>query len=317
MGCGGSQPAEQPAQQAPPPQPQQSPPQMQGGGGGNAFGPMIQAPNPNDPPFMQTAAPSGMSWSQYCQGARSFVDPKSGFLGGAWAECIAWGVVFEHNNAAIWDGNPQWTNCGGGPVGGILIALERACGGRQDIMEAANRLEDASHALADAGQPLPAIQQAVKLPANAVPGQQVTVGHPQMPGAYQKITVPPGGQPGQTIMTQAPVQPTQAGKTGMSTGSKVAFAAGGVVAVGAAAGVAYYATQGGGWDGFTGDMASAGGWAEGAAGDAGAWAEGAASDAGGWAEGSAAPWLEGATGDVGDWTTGAAEDAGGFLEDLF
>lgn len=327
MGCGGSsEQAQQPQQQQAPPQQQQqsSPPQMQAAPGARPRGPVIQAPVASDPAFMQTAAPSGMSWSQYCAGAKSFVDPQTGFLGGAWAECIAWGVVFEHNNN--WDSMPQFQP--DGPVGGILIALGRACGGRQDIMDAADRLEAASHALAENGQPLPSIQQAIKLPANAVPGQQCTVGHPQMPGAYQKITVPQGAQPGQTVMAPAPVQPTKNGKTGMSTGSKVAFAAGGVVAVGAAAGVAYYATEGGGFDGFTGDMAAAGGWAEGAAGDAGgwaegaagdagAWAEGAAGDAGGWAEGTAAPWAEGAAGDVGEWTTGAAGDVGGFIEDLF
>lgn len=282
-------------------------------GGGGARGPVISAPDPSDPPFMQTGSPCGMSWGQYCKGAKSFVDPQTGLLGGSWAECVAWGVVFEHSND--WASMPQYA--ADGPVGGIMMALEKACGGRPDIMDAANKLEEKSHVLADTGQPLPAIQQAVKLPANAVPGQQCTVGHPSMPGAYQKITVPQGGQPGQTIMTPAPVQPTKNGKTGMSTGSKVAFAAGGVVAVGAGAGVAYYATQGGGFDGFTGDVAGAGDWAGGAAGDAGDWAGGAAGDVGGWAEGTAAPWAEGAAGDVGEWTTGAGADVGSFITDLF
>jgi len=330
MGCGGSKDeASQPQQQAPQQQNQgAAPPQM---GSGATRGPVIGAPSAQDPPFMRTAAPCGMSWGQYCKGAKSFIDPTTGLLGGSWAECIAWGVVFEHAND--WDQMPEYQE---GPVGGILEALGRACGGRQEIMDAADRLEAACHQLAESGQPMPAIQQAVKLPANAVPGQQVTVGHPQMPGAYQKITVPQGGQPGQTIMTPAPVQPTQTGKTGMSTGSKVAFAAGGVVAVGGAAGVAYYATQGGGFDGFTGDVGAAGDWAGGAAGDAGDfvtgdaadwaggaagdagdWTTGAAGDVGGWAEGTAAPWAEGAAGDVGEWTTGAADDVGGFLSDLF
>mmetsp|Transcript_35282 Transcript_35282/g.77073 ORF Transcript_35282/g.77073 Transcript_35282/m.77073 type:complete len:293 (-) Transcript_35282:208-1086(-) len=290
-------------------------------------GPRIQPPNPEDPPFMQTASPSGMSWGQYVKNGNSFVDPDTGFLAGPWAECIAWGVIFEHTND--WGAMPEYA--ADGVVGGILQALEVSCGRNPDTMAAAQRLEDASHELAERGQPLPAIKQAVKLPPNAVPGQPCKVPHPQMPGAYQTITVPPGSQPGQTITTTAPVQPTKTGKTGMSTGSKVAFAAGGAVAVGAAAGVAYYATQGGGFDGFVGDMGSAGGaiggaaggaaeWAGGAAGTAGEWAGGAAGTAGDWAGGAAgdvAEWSGGAAGDVAEWTTGAVGDIGGFIGNLF
>lgn len=279
----------------------------------------IEAPNGSDPPFMQTAAPSGTSWGQYCRGGNSFVDPRTGFLAGPWAECVSWAVIFEHNND--WNNMPQYA--ADGPVGGVLEALSRATGGRQDLAQAAQKLEDASHALADNGQPLPAINMCVQLPQNCQPGQPCRIQNPQVPGTYMTVQAPANAQPGQQVMAPAPVQPT---KTGMSTGTKVAFAAGGVLAVGAVAGAAYYATEGGGLDGFTGDMGAAGGAIAGAdyggmAGDAGEWAGGAAdtvagADYGGMAEG-AGDWAGGAAGDVGEFTCEGFDGGADFIADLF
>jgi hypothetical protein len=251
-----------------------------------------------------------MSWGQYLEYSQSFVDPRTGLLSGPWAECIAWGVVFEHAND--WSKDPRYAR--DGPVGGILEALGQKVGGNQQLMEAAQRLEDQCHQLAESGQPLPAIQQAVQVPQGAVPGQPMKVANPQMPGTYQTITCPQGAQAGQQVMAPAPMQPTQNGKTGMSTGSKVAFAAGGVVAVGAAAGVAYYATQGGGFDGFVGDMGAAGDWAGGAAGDAAGWVDGGGI---GDAAGQAGDFAQDFGGDAMEWGGDAAEDVGGFVMDLF
>eukprot|EP00933_Yihiella_yeosuensis_P061326 TRINITY_DN64130_c0_g1_i1.p1 TRINITY_DN64130_c0_g1~~TRINITY_DN64130_c0_g1_i1.p1 ORF type:complete len:365 (+),score=98.34 TRINITY_DN64130_c0_g1_i1:130-1095(+) len=290
-------------------------------------GPKIQPPNPSDPPFMQTASPSGMSWGQYVTTTNSFIDPKTGFLAGPWGECIAWGVVFEHAND--WANDPQYA--ADGPVGGILQALEKACSGDAAIMGAGQKLEDASHALAERDEPLPAIKQAVTLPANAVPGQPCKIQHPQMPGSYQTIVCPAGGVPGQQIPINAPVQPTKTGKTGMSTGSKVAFATGAAVVVGATAGVAYYATEGGGFDGFVADASTAGEWMGAAAGDAGEWAAGAGEDVAAWAPGafedasdavggaaeSVGEWAPGAAEDAAEWTTGAVDDIGDALSGLF
>jgi len=281
---------------------------VQGGG----WGPQVRVmpPNPNDPPFMQTVSPSGTAWGQYVRTGASFVNPQTQVLAGPWAECISWAVVFEHSND--WSSMPQYA--ADGPVGGVLQALEMAMASnpqKDHILQAANRLEEQSHALMNDGQQLPAINQMVTLPPNAVPGQMCQVQNFQSPGTMMSVMVPPNAQPGQQIMAPAPVQPNQSG--GMSTGGKVALAAGGAVAAGALAAGVYYGTVGGGMDGFTGDMAAAGGAVGDAAGAAGEWAGGAAGAAGEWgagAAGAAGDWAGGAAGAVGDWAPGAADAAG-------
>jgi len=305
MGCGGSQEAGQPAPQRAGGAPR---PGGAGGGWGNQKV-IIEAPNPADPPFMQTAAPSGTTWGQYVRTGSSFVDPRTGFLAGPWAECIAWAVVFEHNND--WSSMPQYA--ADGVVGGVLQALERT-GRGPDVMQAAQRLEDASHALAERGEPLPAINQCVTLPSNAVPGQPVKIANPQAPGTYMTVQVPPNAQPGQQIMTPAPCQPT---KTGTGTGTKLAYAAGGAVVAGGVAAAVYYGTSGGGVDGFVGDMGAAGG----AIGDAvgGIDAGGIAGDAGAMAGDvgdavAGVDWAGGADA-AGDWGGMAMADAGEFGAD--
>jgi len=266
----------------------------------------VEAPNPSDPPFMQTVAPSGTTWGQYVRTGASFVNPSTGFLAGPWAECISWAVILEHSND--WSKMPQYA--ADGVVGGVLQSLENSLQSRPNrdqILEAAQRLEDASHQLMDNGQPLPAINQVVTLPANAMPGQPCQVQNFQQPGTMMTVQVPQNAGPGQQIMAPAPVQPHQSG--GMSTGGKVALAAGGAVAVGALAGAAYYGTVGGGMDGLVGDVGAAGGAIGDAAGGAADWAGGAADDVG--------DWVGGAAGDVGDWAGGAAADVGEFGGEAF
>eukprot|EP00933_Yihiella_yeosuensis_P076764 TRINITY_DN8668_c0_g1_i1.p1 TRINITY_DN8668_c0_g1~~TRINITY_DN8668_c0_g1_i1.p1 ORF type:complete len:310 (+),score=91.40 TRINITY_DN8668_c0_g1_i1:77-1006(+) len=295
MGCSSSTDAAPPQQgQAP----QQAP--VQGQVPPRQGQVVVQAPNPSDPPFMQTAAPSGMSWGQYVRTKGTFIDPNSGFLQGPWAECISWGVIFEHTND--WGSMPQYA--ADGVVGGILNAYEQFLAGnpnKGNFMDAAQKLEDASHALADNGQPLPAIQQVVTMPAGAQPGQPCKVVNPQNPNTYMTVNCPHNSGPGQQMMVPMPVQPQQSGqmaasggKGGMSTGSKVAMAVGGAVVVGGVAAGAYHLAGG--------DL---GGLAEGAAGGI---ADGAGEVAG-FAEG-AAPVVGDALGDAGEWAGGAFADAG-------
>eukprot|EP00428_Durinskia_dybowskii_P001002 CAMPEP_0170301142 /NCGR_PEP_ID=MMETSP0116_2-20130129/50824_1 /TAXON_ID=400756 /ORGANISM="Durinskia baltica, Strain CSIRO CS-38" /LENGTH=312 /DNA_ID=CAMNT_0010552951 /DNA_START=68 /DNA_END=1002 /DNA_ORIENTATION=- len=312
MGCGSSSDAasqqQQPQyyQQQPPPQYQQGQVvgygnvqqgHVQQGGrphmGWGAPGAQVrvQPPNPNDPAFMQTVSPAGTTWGQYVRTGASFVDPKTGYLAGPWAECIAWAVIFEHSHA--WKTMPQYQR--DGVVGGVLNALEATLQGNPNknrVMEAAQRLEDDSHALMNQGRQLPAIQQCVKLPQNAVPGKVIRLENPQTPGTYMTVQVPPNAQPGQPILTATPVQPNKNGK--MSTGGKVALVAGGAVAAGALAAGVYYGTSGGGLDGLAGDVS-------GAAGAIGA--DGALDTVGGA--------VSGAAGAVGDWAPGAIDTAGG------
>jgi len=108
-----------------------------------------------DTPFMRTAAPNGMPWSQYVQKGKLSIDPSTGYLSGPWAECICQCVRFEHSNA--WQRMPEYTD-GEGPVGGVLSALAAVAVDRTDgerLLEAANALEDAAHSAVEGGRPLP------------------------------------------------------------------------------------------------------------------------------------------------------------------
>lgn len=294
-----------------------APPQQNYGWGAPAGQVIVQQPSQSDPAFMRTVAPSGTSWGQYVRTGASFIDPKTGFLAGPWAECISWAVIFEHSND--WSSMPEYAQ--DGVVGGVLQALESTVAGKpnqQNIMEAAQRLEDASHALMDQDEPLPAIQQVITVPQGAVPGQPMRIANPQTPGTYMNVQMPPNAQPGQQILAPAPCQPSKSG--GMSTGSKVALAAGGAVVAGGIAAAAYYGTVGGGMDGFVGDMGDAGDAIGGAAGDAADWAGGAvdtAGDAFGDAAGAIGDFGGDAVDVVGDFGGDAVDGVGDFLGDLF
>lgn len=250
---------------------------------------VVQPPNPNDPPFMKTACPSGTTWSQYCRTGGTFIDPQSGYLSGPWAECISWGCVFEHTND--WSSMPEYA--ADGPIGGILQALEATLAGnpnKDQFMQAASRLEDASHALAENGQPLPAIRQVVTLPPNVQPGQVCTVQNPQTPGTTMQIQAPPNAAPGKQVLAPAPQQPNKKGH-GMSTGAKVGFALGGAALIGGAA--------------YAGAMAGEAGYFDGAI-DAASPAVESGIDVGG-----------DVIQDVGDWGGDAAESMGDAIMDLF
>lgn len=296
MGCCGSSDAEKNADQPrPAAQPQGQGPPGQMGAGQHGWGQpgaqvRVAPPDPNDPPFMKTIAPSGTTWSQYVRTGASFVDPQSGYLAGPWAECVSWGVVFEHTND--WASIPEYA--ADGPVGGILQALEQFLSGnprKQDYMNAANRLEEASHALADNGQELPAIRQVVTVPQGATPGQMCRVENPQTPGTYMQVQVPQNAQAGQPMLAPAPVQPNKEGngKKGMSTGAKVGFALGGAALIGGCAYAGAMAGEAGHFDGAIDAMG----------------AEGALDAVG-----------EGAM-DVGEFAGEGLGDAGDFLMDLF
>ena len=50
---------------------------------------------------METAAPTGATWSQYVQTAPINIAPTTGLLAGPWAECIAYAVLYEHTSVVI------------------------------------------------------------------------------------------------------------------------------------------------------------------------------------------------------------------------
>lgn len=56
--------------------------------------------------FMDTAAPNGTSWGQYCQAHEVAVDPSTGTIAGPWGECLAWAVAYEQQNPG-WHQDPR------------------------------------------------------------------------------------------------------------------------------------------------------------------------------------------------------------------
>lgn len=295
------------------------------------------------PPFMRTLAPNGSPWSEYVRTGYIGVDPGTGFLSGPWAECVCWGVRFEHGND--WQSMPEYAG-GDGPVGGVLAALEASTAGRADtqcLLEAAARLEEAAHSAADAGQPLPVIggpqrapfgQPAYMQPGACEPptfGQPAYGGHPacaqpmygQQYGGGQGFGYQPAAQPyaPQQAYASAPAygqavepeyyQPPYAGAGGPTLLQQQSQYQGG-------------AAGGGMGGGAKMAMAAAGGVAAGVGGyylathmddvgEAFGDAAGAVGHAGEAALGFAGHAVEG----MGDFVGHAAEDVVDFVEDVF
>ena len=57
---------------------------------------------------MGTAAPNGQYWSQYCHGEPEL--SSGNFIVGPWGECLAWAVVYEHQNQ--WENDPDYRHLG-------------------------------------------------------------------------------------------------------------------------------------------------------------------------------------------------------------
>eukprot|EP00931_Biecheleriopsis_adriatica_P027058 TRINITY_DN1633_c0_g1_i5.p1 TRINITY_DN1633_c0_g1~~TRINITY_DN1633_c0_g1_i5.p1 ORF type:complete len:312 (-),score=68.62 TRINITY_DN1633_c0_g1_i5:255-1190(-) len=212
-------------------------------------------------PFLRTPGPTGLPWAQYVQTGACYIDGRTGFLAGPWAECIEAGVHFEHSSD--WQRIPEYAG-GEGPVGGILSALGRsleARGDRQQLLEAAERLEEAAHEREDRSSPFsrgagtPPQPYAPMQPQGyqAFGVQQPGPHFEQQPYAGQQaygVQQPYGGQqpygygsqpydgyqagyePGPTLLQQQ--SQNQGG--GMGTGAKVAMGVG-AAAVGVVGGV--------------------------------------------------------------------------------
>ena len=56
--------------------------------------------------FMNTAAPTGVSWANFCQQHEVVVDPSTGMISGPWGECLAWAVAYEKQNPG-WHQDPR------------------------------------------------------------------------------------------------------------------------------------------------------------------------------------------------------------------
>lgn len=163
--------------------------------------PQQQSPQCITSPFLLTMAPNGMPWFEYVKVSTIFMDGSTGMLAGPWAECLCWAVHFEHSSD--WQSMPEYVV--EGPAGGVLEALQARLVGRMDaqqLLGAAERLEEAAHAAADAGHPLPVIYSCVGRGPVQYSGHMTHVDEPSYGQAIQVPNAPPmhsqalHGQPG-------------------------------------------------------------------------------------------------------------------------
>ncbi|CAE7308289.1 slc44a5 [Symbiodinium natans] len=135
------------------------------GGAGGAEGTQLTS-QPGG--FMSTAAPNGKSWSElelktagsdYCGRTEPEIGPN-GSLTGRWAECLAWAVVFEHQDTS-WERDPRYQTGSGGPAGSVIeAAIAKAPASKvRDIGKAADALEDECRLAVREKRPLPVINE--------------------------------------------------------------------------------------------------------------------------------------------------------------
>lgn len=110
--------------------------------------------------FMNTAAPTGVSWANFCQQHEVVVDPSTGMISGPWGECLAWAVAYEKQNPG-WHQDPRFQV--EGPAGQVIgeISAKANPAALPQVVEAAERLEEACQQAIQHGQPLPLIHRRV------------------------------------------------------------------------------------------------------------------------------------------------------------
>lgn len=193
--------------------------------------------------FLQTQIlnPVGTTWAGYVQSGACYIDPRSGFLAGPWAECIEAAVQIEHA-VDVSRLPPEYVN-GEGLAGQILTALRQWLGTHEDcetIMEAAERLKDRAHEILalledrehlysspESEQPLcrphDVWHQPIEEPMQQH-GMQANYGNCQHVEGSPHFIAQPSYAPGPTLLQK---------RVGMHTGAKV-FLDGGAPAAGVA-----------------------------------------------------------------------------------
>jgi len=109
--------------------------------------------------FMNTAAPNGGSWADLCQ-QHAVTVGSNGLIAGPWGECLAWAVAYEKQNPG-WHQDPRFQH--EGPAGQVIgeISAKADPADLPQVVEAAERLEEACQHAIQSGQPLPLINRRV------------------------------------------------------------------------------------------------------------------------------------------------------------
>lgn len=109
--------------------------------------------------FMDTIAPCGETWQDYCLGQPVDIDHETGTLRGHWGECMAWAKVYEAEHPE-WANDPRYAL--DGPCGQVISALVYAAGNRSEEAEhAADEFESECEVCIAGGRPIPLIEYVV------------------------------------------------------------------------------------------------------------------------------------------------------------
>jgi len=109
---------------------------------------------------MTTVAPSGQTWQMYCGSSPVEIDQGTGFLKGAWGECLVWAKAYELQTPQ-WSSDPQYAQ--NGPAGQAAQAAITAGppSDKEFIEQACDNLEKACEAATAMGQALPIINRVI------------------------------------------------------------------------------------------------------------------------------------------------------------
>lgn len=134
--------------------------------------------------FLMHKARNGQTWEEYLRTVPAQVGP-SGFVHGAWGECITAAVIFEHEN-------PGWNNLGpyaaDGPAGQVLQFLENC--GQGGMVSALNATEEATHQAVQNGGRIPVFDITVyQPPVQVAPAPQVNQPPPPPSGRKKALLV--------------------------------------------------------------------------------------------------------------------------------
>jgi len=133
--------------------------------------------------FLQHRARNGMTWKDYC-GIMEPTQDHSGFVNGAWGDCITAAVIFEKQN-------PEWSQLPAymddGPAGQVLNYFNDC--GHEPHVAALSRTEEATHQAVDGGRSLPVYDDVYQAIIGTHPAEEIGQDPPMMTGRKKALLV--------------------------------------------------------------------------------------------------------------------------------
>eukprot|EP00930_Biecheleria_cincta_P101194 TRINITY_DN92816_c0_g1_i1.p1 TRINITY_DN92816_c0_g1~~TRINITY_DN92816_c0_g1_i1.p1 ORF type:complete len:508 (-),score=92.57 TRINITY_DN92816_c0_g1_i1:120-1643(-) len=134
--------------------------------------------------FMRHLTPYGTTWKAYCEKCKPKICEKTGFVNGAWGQCITAAVIFEHQNPN-WSQLPAYMD--DGPAGQVLMFFD-SCG-HGEFMDALYSTEGATHQAVDANSKLPVFEEQYQDPGGSTPATHVNEDPPEMTGVKRALLI--------------------------------------------------------------------------------------------------------------------------------